>query len=668
MHTAVQCIGIYILWVVVVVFSFFLSGYCSCCFFIFTVFFLIIFFRFVCGLLTERHSTLRASSSMSEQQQPRQRTAVPVTAASKAEVTVEENFAAMRHAAMSMFKQRTKDLTMVSALTAEAEVVEKLNCQVQSTINSLQEQKAILEARIEAEERRVKEREEQLRGVHTMLAQMKEDQGVFSGVRRSSEKIAMTLHQFVTQYTAKGGNVMQLLERCHERTHGRAPNEWRTATNDLRRRQSVLEEHIKHIETHQTLPSGFADILLEWSRGVWRQQHECATALRVCEELLSHDALGAIRGILPTPTLVCGCERLDEDCDSYADACMREIDTLVGVGKTIEDEGEHVGLCCAVVPSERVELARSRWLSVHRLRLSLREVVAASCDLSKELEEQLTLVKLLSDRVVVLDAQIDDDQSNLQQDSITIQREKEMHENLFSSWQKALQTAIVHMQCEATCRFAVESKEADMARQEVELEAKTAEMESQWTTLHTQTMQLYTTLLVEEQQKAETLCHLTSATDEHRTQETRLVSFHEACEKFEGAVRQECDEMDRCALAIVNHASQWMVAGATEEGNGKDENNEAVEEEDSTRASAIKELLQQLLQFEREEEKKEEEEAQRENVALSSLMASTGLDAELLRRAAHSVAGFQREVDREVGIHLQWRQETEKELLALAVE
>ncbi|KAF5223429.1 hypothetical protein ECC02_003448 [Trypanosoma cruzi] len=602
---------------------------------------------------------------MSEQQQPKQRTAVSVTAASKAEVTVEENFAAMRHAAMSMFKQRTKDLTMVSALTAEAEVVEKLNCQVYSTINSLQEQKAILEARIEAEERRVKEREEQLRGVHTMLAQMKEDQGVFSGVRRSSEKIAMTLHQFVTQYTAKGGNVVHLLERCHERTHGRAPNEWRTATNDLRRRQSVLEEHIKHIETHQTIPCGFADILLEWSRGVWRQQHECATALHVCEQLLSHDALGAIRGLLPPPTLVYGHDSLDEDCDIYADACMREIDNLVGVGKTIEGEGENVGLCCAVVPSERVEMARSRWTSVHRLRLSLREVVAASCDLSKELEEQLMLVKLLSDRVVVLDAQVEDAQSNLQQDSITIQREKEMHENLFSSWQKALQTSIVHMQCEATCRSAVESKEADMARQEVELEAKTAEMEAQWTTLHTQAMQLYTTLLVEEQQRAEALCHLTSATDEQRTQETRLVALHEVCEKFEGAVRQECDEMDRCALAILNHASHGMGAGAAGQGNGKDENNEAVEEEDSTRASAINDFLEQLLQCQREEEK---EEAQRESVALSSLMASTGLDAELLQRAADSLAGLQQGVDREMGIHLQWRQETEKELLALAVE
>ncbi|KAG8346306.1 hypothetical protein TRVL_02858 [Trypanosoma vivax] len=162
---------------------------------------------------------------MSEQEQSQELRgdAAQLSDSTKEGVLLEDKFTAMRQAALSMFKQRTKDLTMVSALTAEAQKVERLNTQVQSTTQKLHEQKALLEAQIETEERRLKEWEGQLHEVHTMLAQMKEDQGFFSGVQRASEKIVTTLQHFVTQYAAKGGEVSRLLERAQEATQGRAP-------------------------------------------------------------------------------------------------------------------------------------------------------------------------------------------------------------------------------------------------------------------------------------------------------------------------------------------------------------------------------------------------------------------------------------------------------------
>ncbi|RNF26499.1 uncharacterized protein Tco025E_01204 [Trypanosoma conorhini] len=614
-----------------------------------------------------------------QQQQQQQRTAAAVATTmatcSKAEAAAEDNFAAMRHAAMSMFKQRTKDLTMVSALTAEAEEVEKLNCQVQSTIGRLQEQKAVLEARIESEERRVKEREEHLREVHVMLAQMKEDQGIFAGVRRSSERVAAMLHQFVAQYTSKDGDVVRLLERCHGQTQGRAPNDWRTATNDLRRRQSVLEEHIKHIEKHQALPAGFEDMLLEWSHGVWRQQPECATALHVCEQLLCHDASSAIRGLIPPSSVCDDAEREEACCEAYATACIREIDALVSLGESVEGEGEKVGLCCAVVPRERVEAVRSRWSSVCRARVSLREAAAASSDLSAGLEEQLALLQLLSERVGILDAQIADAHSNLQQDSIAIRRETAMHESLLSAWQKALQTASVHMQCSATYRSSVAAKEGEVARQEAALTAKTTEMETQWMTLHTRATNLYTTLLVEKQQMAEALLRLKAATDEQTAQESRLGALREACSVVEGNLRQDCDEMDRCALSSASKASQRMLSEPAALGAGNDNDDDDDDdddaEEDPTLAPSINDLLEQLLQCQTQRKGGNTGEGDAgipENAVLAALVASTGLDADLLWRAAGSLAGLQREVDHEVAAHLRWRQETDEELLALTAE
>ncbi|ESL08034.1 hypothetical protein TRSC58_04271 [Trypanosoma rangeli SC58] len=596
-------------------------------------------------------------------------TAIPA-AASRAEAAAEDNFAAMRHAAMSMFKQRTKDLTMVSALTAETEEVEKLNCKVQSTISRLQEQKAVLEAKIETEERRVKEREEQLREVHVMLAQMKEDQGIFAGVRRSSEKVAVTLYQFVTQYTDKSGDVVRLLERCHEQTQGRAPNEWRAATNDLRRRQSVLDERIKHIEKQQVIPVGFEDMLLEWSRGVWRQQPECATALYVCEQLLRHDASGAVRGLLTPPPVygVTNVEDEEEACEVYANACMDELDTCVSLGKTIEGEGEKVGLCCAVVPHEQVDMMRSRWSAVCQARVSLREAAAASRDLSASLEEQLALVQLLSERVGVLDAQIVDAHTSLQQESIAVQRETSMHESLLSAWQKSLQTALVHLQCEAAYRSCVETKDGEMARQEVELAAKTVEMEAQWTTLHTQAMQLYTALLVEKQQKAEALCRLKMATDTQTEQEARLDALRELYVKAEADLRQDCDEVDRCTLSMANNTSQGKPLELSALDIGKDDGEDA--EEADTRACAVNDLLEQLLQCQPQKRRRGEEHdgGLLEDAASTALVTSTGLEADLLRRATSSLAGLRQEVDHELAAHLRWKQEAEDELLMLAAE
>ncbi|RNF12438.1 hypothetical protein TraAM80_00290 [Trypanosoma rangeli] len=612
---------------------------------------------------------------MSDQRQQQRPAAATIAttimaAASRAEAAAEDNFAAMRHAAMSMFKQRTKDLTMVSALTAEAEEVEKLNCKVQTTISRLQEQKAVLEARIETEEHRVKEREEQLREIHVMLAQMKEDQGIFAGVRRSSEKIAATLYEFVTQYTAKSGDVVRLLERCHEQTQGRAPNEWRTATNDLRRRQSVLDERIKHIEKQHVIPVGFEDMLLEWSRGVWRQQPECATALHLCEQLLRHDASGAVRALLIPPPVygVTNVEEEEEVCEVYASACMDELDACVSLGETIEGEGEKVGLCCAIVPHEQVDMMRSRWFTVCRTHVSLREAAAASRNLSASLEEQLALVQLLSERVGVLDARIVDAHTNLQQESIAVQRETSMHESLLSAWQKSLQTALVHMQCEATYRSSVETKDGEVARQEVELAAKTAEMEAQWTTLHTQATQMYTALLVEEQQKAEALCRLKMATDTQTEQEARLDALRELCLRAEADLRQECDEVDRCALSMANNTSQGMPLEPSALSIGKDDIEDAKEAD--TRACAVNDLLRQLLQCQPQKKRKAEEHdgGLPEDVAFTSLMTSTGLEADLLRRAINSLADLQQEVDHELAAHLRWKQETDDELLTLAAE
>ncbi|CCD14693.1 unnamed protein product, partial [Trypanosoma congolense IL3000] len=367
----------------------------------------------------------------------------------KAGVTTADNFEAMRHAALSMFKQRTKDLTMVSALTAETEQVEKQNAQVQSTIQKLHEQKSSLEAQIESEERRVKEWEAQLREVHGMLAQMKEDQSVFSGIQRSSERTVATVQQFVVQYTGEGGEFAQLLVRAQNVTRGRTPSEWRNAANDVRRREAVLLEHIKQMEKQHVIAKGFMELMTQWSSGVWKQCPECESALHICEQLLLYDAEHDIKMQIASHLSwdAAATNAMDismETTDTLIEAAVHELDLIAGFVISMEGECESKGLCCSIIPHDRVAAERERWLSVAQSRKLLQSEANEAEEEKRVSGEKLAESGLLSERVTTLNSQMTDKDVSIQSGQTNLQRMTETYESLLSSWKKAAQVASTH--------------------------------------------------------------------------------------------------------------------------------------------------------------------------------------------------------------------------------
>ncbi|KAH9597277.1 hypothetical protein LSM04_007929 [Trypanosoma melophagium] len=647
---------------------------------------------------------------MSEQQQQQQQqqcnTHNSVVATTKHEANVEDNFTAMRNAAMSMFKQRTKDLTMVSSLTAEADELEQLNNQVQSTINQLQEQKAMLEAQIETEESRVKEREIQLREVHTMLAQMKEDQGAFSGVYRSSEHVATLLQQFVTTYTTKGSDVVRLLEQAQERSQGRSPNDWRTAANDLRWRQSVAEDHIKQIERQHTVPVGFADILLEWSRGVWRQHSEYAPVLHLCEEvlLLMQDATETVRGLLPPP-VSCELTPITEDTNgeeeednymnsdmhmkdngdaavsaatqtcTYTDLSLRDLDCITDVGTLMEKEAEGVGLCCAVLPREGIELARSQCISLQELAFALQKATAVANEHAGNLEEQQALVKLLKERVSNLDRQRINIESNQQEEMVTIPQEVDMHENLYLSWHKALQTAATHIQHEISYQSIINTNECETVRLESELDAKVSHMQEQFSNLQIKLVELYTACFLEEEQKREALRELKEATDLQNEEDARFCVLRDQCGELETALQRSFEEMCQSRLCEETNIPDVLECSSEKEEKEKEE------EEDPSKAAVVDEFLKKLLLCDWEKKETDKEEHRNTNTnnnnnnnkdnkddAKNELLEATGLDVEILQRAAQCLTALQHETDQTLKTYQEWKQRTEEELLILTAE
>ncbi|ORC84576.1 uncharacterized protein TM35_000431440, partial [Trypanosoma theileri] len=649
------------------------------------------------------------------QQQQQQQQCNPhnsVVTTTKQAANVEDNFTAMRNAAMSMFKQRTKDLTMVSSLTAEADELEQLNNQVQSTIHQLQEQRAVLEAQIETEESRVKEREVQLREVHTMLAQMKEDQGVFSGVHRSSEHVATLLQQFVTTYTNKSGDVVRLLEQAQERAQGRSPNEWRTAANDLRWRQSVAEDHIKQIERQHTVPVGFADILLEWSRGVWKQHSEYAPLLHLCEELLllMQDATEAVRGLLPPPVL---CELTpiteemnvikgddnedkhtnnnnnnnnnDKDDDAialstatktcaYTEGSLRDLDCIAEVGTLMEKEAEGVGLCCAVLPRERLELARSKCISLQQLAIALQKATAVSNEHARNLEEQDALVKLLKERVSNLDTQRINMESNQQKEIAIIPQEVDMHENLSLSWHKALQTVAAHIQHEITYQTVITTNENETKQLETELDAKVSYMQEQFLNLHRKLVELCSAYIVEEEQKREALREFKEATDVQNEEDARLCVLRDLCGELETVLQRDLEEMRQNRHCEVTNTSEVLECNAEDE-----------DEKDPSKAAVVDEFLTKLLRCDWEKKETEKEEQgnhnndnnndnfnnhatdNRDNIK-NELLKLTGLDVEFLQRVAQCLATMQDETNQTMKTYQEWKEGTEEELVALSAE
>ncbi|CBH17470.1 hypothetical protein, conserved [Trypanosoma brucei gambiense DAL972] len=552
----------------------------------------------------------------------------------KSETDADENFEAMRHAALSMFKQRTKDLTMVSALTAEADQVEQLNTQVQSTIQKLQEQKASLEAQIEAEERRVKQWEAQLREVHGMLAQMKEDQTMFAGTQRSSEKIVLTLQHFVSQYTEKGGDVSRLLDRAQEATGGRTPNEWRGATNDLRRRGVVLREHIEQIEKQQIVPQALMDLIIEWTKGGWKTSPDYSPALRVCEQLVFYDPEQDVRELVASRLRWDAAKSRTinastEGAETLVDDAIRELDELLEAVAAVERECEDAGLCCTSTLKDSLNGVKEQWLNVPQSRQLLIDGVRLTEVWKKQLEEQVLVSNLVSERVGTLSSHIDEAESNFRHEKKNSESSREMCNNLQLSWTKALNLVLMHERNIAIREVAIWTVEAESQKLQTKLESILALTDARWGAIQAQVIQLCAAVAAGKQEAAAAQLLLEGTAKDCKSVSENLSELQDTCTKFEAELRHECEMIP----------GRLPICFTTEPPQSEEETSQTEEEEENLipETTTRQDVLDELLEF------PVGSDVGFTASALGTGLTSTGLEVELLRCVAQCVIAMKKQ-------------------------
>lgn len=224
------------------------------------------------------------------QEQQRQQRAAQVTVAQQrnktapeTSLTSEDTFDAMRQAAVTMFKQRTKDLTKLSQLQEHQQALEGQLAEVQATAGDLQAHQAQLEASAEKEEQRAKERTALLQQLRATMTSLGDEQRVFHSVSRATERMAaVTQAAFQTDGAGADGPVARLLNLVSQaqiKTAGRTTGDFRNISTDLRRREAMTRELVAEARRIGAIPKALLQAIQEWVTGNWRKHAELAAVV-----------------------------------------------------------------------------------------------------------------------------------------------------------------------------------------------------------------------------------------------------------------------------------------------------------------------------------------------------------------------------------------------------
>lgn len=223
------------------------------------------------------------------QEQQQQQAAAGSTAVAEAPRAVEGAFDAMRQAALTMFKQRTKDLTALSQLQEQHHALERQMTKLQGASAELQAHQARVEALTEKEEQQAKERAAELQKLHTVITRLGDEQRALHAVGRTTDRVVAVAGTLFRDGESTGpiARLLKLLEAAQSRTAGRTTGDFRNLSADLRRREALLREYLLEARRTGTVPRALSQAVQDWTQGNWRQHAELAEVLSLSEDVAS---------------------------------------------------------------------------------------------------------------------------------------------------------------------------------------------------------------------------------------------------------------------------------------------------------------------------------------------------------------------------------------------
>lgn len=118
--------------------------------------------------------------------------------------TAKDLISDVRHAASSLFVQRTRDLTCNEALQERVTALTEEVASLQRLHSDLTAEQAILDAALEEGHQKHKERTEALKGVLTAMEQLSDDQQLCSNVFKTTERVVHSVNGFMYEVLAGG--------------------------------------------------------------------------------------------------------------------------------------------------------------------------------------------------------------------------------------------------------------------------------------------------------------------------------------------------------------------------------------------------------------------------------------------------------------------------------
>lgn len=205
---------------------------------------------------------------MQSLQQLQRQNAQQVVAPQSSRVS-EDAFDAMRQAAMNMFRQRTKDLTCLSKLQQQQQVLEQQLREVQDAAGDLQRQYAELESAAQSEEQRTATREAQLKDLHYAMRELSTDHDLVRRARGATTNVSNVIRNYLEPLLQPDSRLLQLLTEAQQRTGSRSASDFRTLSGEMRRRTDVLATHLHNMQRSGVLSGDATTLMMEWSRGNW---------------------------------------------------------------------------------------------------------------------------------------------------------------------------------------------------------------------------------------------------------------------------------------------------------------------------------------------------------------------------------------------------------------
>lgn len=220
---------------------------------------------------------------------------VPGTASEPAS-SLSGTFESMRHAAVAMFKQRTRDLTQLSVLQEQSERLQEEVATIESVSSKLHGFYASMEAELEEGEKSAKVHTATLKELQNAVNQVSDDQQLCCRTYAVTERVCREIHCFVSALcrsesvsTTGASSLCQLMEKGRVVLHGRSFNDFNQGAQVIRRMGAAVMEANREMRMNGLYLSSFTQSCGEWrSNSVWEKHEELHTlgeCLRdICEQ------------------------------------------------------------------------------------------------------------------------------------------------------------------------------------------------------------------------------------------------------------------------------------------------------------------------------------------------------------------------------------------------